>query len=118
MSKLIKWGRSVVAASIAFTGAQGIYDAIGHLIGARDLILIAVFVAVGWGILVWSEWAHFLLALIMALGVGVVTSVLITSGREALNWHVLGALTLYSVTVLWLLLPAVRRKYWRKEMTA
>jgi hypothetical protein len=128
MSKLVNWGHWVVAASIAFYIGLGIYDGILHLtraahtghnleylveIAARDLLLIAVFVAVGWGILIWADWAHGLLTLVMALGVVVVAYDLFTGGREALNWDVVGGLTMYSLTLLWLLLPAVRHRYWQ-----
>jgi hypothetical protein len=130
MSKLVNWGRWLVAASIGFYIARGIYDDALYVfasmhagrdwtymigVAARYSVLVALFVVVGWGILIWADWAHGLLTLLMTVGVGVVLYALFTGGRQALNWEVLGGLAIYSSTLLWLLLPAVRHRYWQKE---
>ena len=121
MSKLVIWGRLVVALISASIAALCICEIMGPLIitgasfGSRSLdadFLIAIFGVVfglcSWGILKWRPWGH-------ALAIGV-------SAFEAFvgSWAALVGDTgsLFPITaalvLIWLLLPPVRAAYWQR----
>jgi hypothetical protein len=130
MSKLVNWGHWLVAACVCSLAAFSIHEDVLRIIGpahtgheaiywvgvsARELIWVALSVALVWGILIWADWAHGLLTLLITVALSVVVYALFAGGREALNWDVIGGFVIYSSTLVWLLLPAVRHRYWQKE---
>jgi hypothetical protein len=122
MRKIAIWGHWIVGLIAAAIAAESIGGIAGNMLsmqgGARfgpqvlyadfQFAIFAVFCALcAWGIIKWRRWAH-----LMALGVFAFE--VYASGLAML---VGDAGPLYFVTacfvMIWLLLPSVRRAYWR-----
>lgn len=127
MTKIASWGRwivGLVAVAIA-AGCWGgvVYDLISTPHEARFVLqVLAAILGLGsfgalaffcaWGVVKWQRWGH-----LLALGL---FGFELYSGGLALLIGDSGPLyPLAACTILvWLLLPSVRREYWRKEQIA
>ena len=122
MSKLVIWGRLVVALISASIAALCICEIMGPLIitgasfGSRSLdadFLIAIFGVVfglcSWGILKWRPWAHAL-----AIGVSALEAVFGSWAALVGDADSLFPIITAMLILIWLLLPPVRAAYWQR----
>jgi hypothetical protein len=142
MTKIVNWGRWVVAGLLAGQGLAGLpstlketittirsgqgtlYPTYMHILGATTFLLCA------WGLLKVHRWAYWLAVLIYAFEVIILFSVVAMWGPETIATDIfIGGLHFDSVTLLlpvvaaiacfvWLLLPSVRAQYMQKESAA
>jgi hypothetical protein len=142
MSKLVNWGRWVVAGLLAAQGLAGLpgtlketiatirsgqstfYPIYMHILGATAFLVCA------WGLLKVHRWAYWLAVGIYLFEVIILVSLVAMRGPETIAIDVfIGGLHFDSVTLLlpvaaaiacfvWLLLPAVRTEYLRRDQIA
>jgi len=133
MSKLVNWGHLLVAAYFAFWGVDLLWSSVSVFprllrdhpheityILVMDAIVWVWILLCAWGILKWQRWAQKL---------GVALSVLMLLFIALAAWTApqfgvvlileFGLVTIIAASVLaWLLLPAVRAEYLRRNQPA
>jgi hypothetical protein len=132
MSKLVNWGRRVVAASLVLQGLIEMGDAaamlfrppVGQPLTKPLLVLVvapfvvALYFVLAWGIWKWSGWAYWFLV-VTNFGAFVLIPVLIFSGRlRELNAYKWAYVVLSVLTLIWLAMPDVYDQYWRRKQVA
>lgn len=130
MTKLVKWGHGVLAFIISVDLCIYLRDGLlrviraahqGHPaayligIGFWELFFAGIAAAFIWGILTWNDWAYGLL--VLWIGFWLLASVAtLVFGHGQLPIHFLNFRGAFALVVfIWLLLPAVRHRYWRSE---
>jgi hypothetical protein len=124
VSRIVNWGRWLVAAYLAVEGAFTIKRGIDNgdgMFGA--LIGAAIWFAWIWGVLAWSKWAHGFLV-VGAFTWPPLIAYLIISGKVAeygihpLALQLILGYVAECFILVWVLLPSVRAAYWNKEKAA
>jgi hypothetical protein len=131
MSKLVKWGRWVVAAFLALQGvlalriiALTLPRAFAHAskpAPARDFTVVGLcvlFFVCAWGIAKWRRWAHTLTFILLVFEFVVFLETLATAGwAESSARMALEGIFSFGACV-WLALPAVRMNLARRQQPA
>ena len=134
MSKIVNWGRWVIAVYFAAWGLESLWKIIlrfsnllreypkelTHTIVAFDAFFWIAAFACAWGILKWRLWARKLgivLSAFWALAIGLGFGFRLQAGGKP-NFFWLLLLSIGSLALIWLLLPAVRLEYSRRNQIA
>jgi peptidoglycan/LPS O-acetylase OafA/YrhL len=130
MSKLVNWGHWIVGIAFASSGlgflfGRGVSDAVRAVRGQQpfysfDMVVLTCvpILLCAWGILNWRDWGHKLAILLSLLGL-----VSLVLALSALGIHELGSSFVSSAVsaiaiLIWLLLPAVRLEYRKRNQVA
>jgi hypothetical protein len=125
VSKIVDWGRWVLAASLTLEGVLHVVSE-GQKSNPSlfDMFFAgAFFFFLVYGVLVWSKWAHGLLVVSGFLSVPLIAYLYVSGkaaeyGIQLLSPKYLMGDVLGCVELIWLLLPPVRAAYWHKERAA
>ncbi len=123
MSRLVNWGRWVVAGyfgMIVVGSIAGLFAVIISRVRENQTLYpaymgfftIVLALACIWGLVTWNHWAYVLAIVLAGFGILTVPFTYKAVGLRAADW---GFLILNCATRLWLLLPAVRAKYSRRN---
>jgi len=126
MTKLVNWGRWVVAAyfgMIVVGSIAGLFAVIiSHVRENQSFypvymgfFLLVPAVACAWGLVKWRHWAYVLALVLTSFAIFTVPLTYKVSGLHASDWELL---ILNCATLVWLLLPAVRARYSRRNQFA
>ena len=120
MSKVAHWGRYLVATDLAVDGAISVGRDVLHAGQGDTTLLDTLIKTVFWillvyGVLTWSKLAHGFLVLSAVVGtpLGIFLAAHFGYGSELLRPIAVFNFVLGGATLIWLLLPSVRRQYWR-----
>jgi hypothetical protein len=115
VSKFVDWGHWVLAVMLTVSGVQYVFRSVQRHEGLfwplLDAALCALLV---WGVVTWANWAHALLVLLC----GLVPLAFLLAGPGLNGLSKISEITAVMIAIAilcWLLLPAVRREYWRPE---
>jgi hypothetical protein len=115
VSKLVNWGHWIVAAQLGIAFAVGVLLDINRGDGLLAILLeFALFFASVRGLIVWAKWAHALLVVMNLVFLGAFVYFMPRVAELRGARAIVGFATALA-TLVWLLLPSVRRQYWHPE---
>ena len=142
MSKIVSWGRWLVAISFAYQGLGILFviEAIVVFVALKlnermlfpalfALAVSAPLLACAWGIIKMRGWAY-RLAIAFAFLEVLAAILTVLAWRAKVTWLYLGGISVHigpgfilallpvTLSLVWLLLPSVRTAYWRRERLA
>ena len=132
MNKIVDWGHWLVAAVLAVKGFALLYEIVAYLPQAwrhpntltyptdhLALGLCALYFACAWGILTWRSWGRKVALAITAFESVIVAALMVvTYGLAIFNARMNLIALLNCAAMIWLVLPAVRAEYLRRNQIA
>lgn len=130
MSKFIDWGNWLVAAIFAANGlllfGPSFFSAVTSAVKGRALFYppylaitgCVAFLLCAWGILKWRRWGLTLGIILSVVEVGLLVFFTVLDSPEALDPHAWIFPIVNFAVLIWLLLPAVRTEFSRRNRTA
>lgn len=120
MSKVVNWGHYLLATELAVDGVINVGRDVLHA-GQGDttlldtLVMTVFWILLVYGVLNWSKLAYGFLVVSTAVGVPLLILLAVHYGYGS---ELVGPLAVFrfvfsGATLIWLLLPSVRREYWR-----
>jgi hypothetical protein len=120
VSRVANWGRYLLATELAVDAAINVGRDVLHA-GQGDttlldtLVMTVFWILLVYGVLNWSKLAHGFLVVSTAVGMPllILLAVHYGYGSELRGPLVVFRFVFSGATLIWLLLPSVRRQYWR-----